>query len=601
MLIKFLKIFWKIHVLKKQPLNFSYFSDLFELVSRFLRGHKLLFMTCVGIIFIQSVVLGSLMSAAVPLLSSFLNESPPESGTGFWGFIYSTYKIILDLGISKEVQIMIALVGGSLINSSLEYISLYFNGKLTNLISVDCRSQVFGAVLNAEYSEIIHQPKGYFVQILTTEVRAVYMLFKQTLSTVISLTNGLVLFVLLLSLSVKLTLVLLAGIFVIITINFFLTRKIKIIGQQALAQRTHLSSFLTDAVWGIKQIKLMNASRAIHKSVDGISKESEGINFRLALKNGLLPLVSENLLSLCLVLLIVVWYKLPVFSDDIPKISGFLTFLLVVFKLAPILSALSREYGMFYTNIPPAMRVLNFLRSHEASTNPQGIDPNPFFSSSIKIENVNFEYGSGKNVFRNLNLEIQKGSYIGIVGPSGHGKTTLFNLLVGLYKPSSGQVLIDGIPLLQFNLTYLRTKIGILSQDFFIFNTSIKENMLLANPSASEAEMWSALEKANLKDFVSSLPNGLDTLTGNNGEKLSGGQRQRLSLSLLFLNDPEIIILDEGTSAIDRQSEDLVLSSLKQLHLKGKTIIASAHKKTALADAEIVYEIREGVINQTSN
>ena len=193
-------------------------------------------------------------------------------------------------------------------------------------------------------------------------------------------------------------------------------------------------------------------------------------------------------------------------------------------------------------------------------------------------------------MFNNLSLTVPKGSYIGIKGTSGVGKSTLFSLLTRFIEPQSGSILLDDENINNVNLPYLRTKIGYLPQDFYIFNTTIKNNLLTSKPGATDEECWLALERAGLNDHVKSLPNGLNSGVGNNGENLSGGERQRLSLAILFLLDPEIIILDEVTSSVDVKTEKHILNSIKEFHQNGKTIISSAHRESALTDADSLVD-----------
>jgi len=211
------------------------------------------------------------------------------------------------------------------------------------------------------------------------------------------------------------------------------------------------------------------------------------------------------------------------------------------------------------------------------------------FENKIVFDNVSFEYDSSNTVLNGINLTIKRGEKVGICGESGGGKTTLLNLLMRSRDVNSGSISIDGIDIRKLDVNSYRNEIGIVSQDIYIFDSSIRENIRYAVPNASDQDIIDACVKANLWDFIKKLPNGLNTEVGPEGLKLSGGQKQRISLARIFLKDPEIILLDEATSALDNVSERAVKRSLKLLD--GKTIIAVAHRLTTIQNYDKIVVI----------
>jgi ABC-type multidrug transport system fused ATPase/permease subunit len=273
-------------------------------------------------------------------------------------------------------------------------------------------------------------------------------------------------------------------------------------------------------------------------------------------------------------------------------------FLVLVSRMNPYISGLANQYGSLFSNLPALTRLNAFLAKDFPVESGGDHAPRPVLTSALELQNVTHAYVPGTAVLQDVSLTVPRGGYIGIQGPSGSGKSTLFALLTRLYDPTGGRILIDGVDLREFHLPCLRAAIGLLSQDVFLFNTTIRDNLLIVRPHASEDDLRKALEKAGLQDFIDAQDQGMDAPVGNNGELLSGGQRQRLSLAILFLQDPEVIVLDEGTSAVDAETERHILRSLGELHRRGKTIICSAHKETALADVERVYHLRDGRLTQ---
>jgi ATP-binding cassette subfamily B protein/subfamily B ATP-binding cassette protein MsbA len=195
----------------------------------------------------------------------------------------------------------------------------------------------------------------------------------------------------------------------------------------------------------------------------------------------------------------------------------------------------------------------------------------------------------------NINLRIVKGQTIALVGSSGAGKSTLADMLIGLYPASSGQLIIDGIPIEQLDLATWQQRLGVVSQDTFLFNASIFDNIRFGNPGASTADVEAAARKAQAHAFISELPMGYETVIGERGYRLSGGQRQRLSLSRAILRDPELLILDEATSALDTESEELVQQAIDQF--EGKyTVLVIAHRLSTVVNADLICVMEHGKI-----
>lgn len=206
------------------------------------------------------------------------------------------------------------------------------------------------------------------------------------------------------------------------------------------------------------------------------------------------------------------------------------------------------------------------------------------FRGEIEFRNVNFRYkqeDKAEQVLNNFSLNIPAGKKIALVGETGVGKTTISKLIPRFYDVSEGEVLVDGINVKDYNLYSLRNAIGIVQQDVFIFWGTIKENILYGKPDATDEEVIEAAKKAQIHDFIMSLEDGYDTLTGERGVRLSGGQQQRISIARLFLKNPKILILDEATSSLDNITENMIQEAFSELS-KGKTTIMIAHRLTTI-------------------
>ena len=213
----------------------------------------------------------------------------------------------------------------------------------------------------------------------------------------------------------------------------------------------------------------------------------------------------------------------------------------------------------------------------------------------IEFKNVGFSYDDSKDILKNINLDIPVGQTLALVGPSGGGKTTICHLIPNFYQATSGEILIDGININDITFDSLRKNIGIVQQDVFLFGGTIRENIMYGRLDATEEEMIEAAKKANIHDYITTLPDGYETQIGERGIKLSGGQKQRLSIARVFLKNPQILILDEATSALDNTTEILIQEALDEL-CKGRTTIIVAHRLSTIKNANEIAVISEGEI-----
>ena len=271
-------------------------------------------------------------------------------------------------------------------------------------------------------------------------------------------------------------------------------------------------------------------------------------------------------------------------------------------------TAFTISVGLF---IGPVMTLIGFMEQYQngvtgfqrfleiMDAEPEKDDPNAeemkVAEGHIEFKNVNYSYSEGEEVLKNVSLDIKKGEKFALVGPSGGGKTTICHLIPHFYDVKDGQILIDGKDINKITRSSLRANIGIVQQDVYLFNASIRDNILYGRPGATEEEVIEAAKRANIHNYVMSMPNGYDTVIGERGVKLSGGQKQRLSIARVFLKDPAILILDEATSALDNTTEILIQISLDEL-CKGRTTIVVAHRLSTVKNADEIAVVSDGKI-----
>ena len=246
----------------------------------------------------------------------------------------------------------------------------------------------------------------------------------------------------------------------------------------------------------------------------------------------------------------------------------------------------------FTRGIVAAKRVFRIIDTPDESHITEGIRP-AVLRGDVRFENVSFDYAENSPAIRDLSFEAKPGETIALVGATGAGKSTVLNLLTRFYEPSVGRILIDGIPLAEISKEWLRDQLGYVTQESFLFNTTLRENLLLAKHDATDDELWAALEAANAADFVRAHPEGLDTLAGERGGRFSGGEKQRLSIARALLKNPPILLLDEATSALDNRTERLVQQALENLRAD-RTCFVIAHRLSTVQQADHICVLDGG-------
>ncbi|MBV1790575.1 ABC transporter ATP-binding protein/permease [Marinobacterium sp. D7] len=284
-----------------------------------------------------------------------------------------------------------------------------------------------------------------------------------------------------------------------------------------------------------------------------------------------------------------------VFSDlsigEMMAVFGYLWFM-----MGPVQEVLGIQYAWFGAKAALG-RVNRLLELHMEPSYPHLRDP---FADrqqvSIELDNIHFSYIKGQEVLRGISLHIEAGEKIALVGASGGGKSTLVQVLLGLYPPQRGEVRFNGVPVTQIGLDVVREHVATVLQQPALFNGSVRENLAMGR-EYGESQLWQALEVAQLREFVANLGQGLDTLVGRQGVRLSGGQRQRLAVARMVLTDPSVVILDEATSALDTETE-FALHRALETFLRGRTTIIVAHRLSAVRQADRVYVFDGGEISE---
>ncbi|MEK6987808.1 MAG: ATP-binding cassette domain-containing protein, partial [Candidatus Thermoplasmatota archaeon] len=349
----------------------------------------------------------------------------------------------------------------------------------------------------------------------------------------------------------------------------------------ALTARNDLMAVTQDALYGVKQVKLLSYEG---RMVDFLRKFA-GESMRYFARSGVLASAQATIMQLCGLVAVTAIIAAAAYLPGAPPVGGVILFLFIAVGIVTPASATAREVGILTESLPAVRSVMRFLGLEERLRERDGrVEREQLLADRLVFERVCLDYEGRPGILRDISLEIRRGESVGIAGGSGAGKTSLVNLIPRLYDPVSGRIVIDGVDLREFRLWFLRGRIGMLSQDVFVFNATVRENIMMGRPDATEAEMIEAARLAHAHEFITALPHGYDTVLGDRGVKLSGGQRQRINIAQVFLKNPEILILDEATSALDSESEALVQDAIERLSAD-RTVILIAHRLSTLRKA----------------
>ncbi len=352
------------------------------------------------------------------------------------------------------------------------------------------------------------------------------------------------------------------------------------------------ASTVTELVSGIRTVTAFGAQDHEREKFEETSRETAKANIYTTKRSARIGPLSQGIASTSLILLMVtavVFFVMPGHLTT-PTLFAFMFALMRLLPVARSLNASRAQMGV----VQGSLTNLNeLLREEDKPYLEDGDRVLQSFDDEIRLENVSFSYEPGQPVIQDVSATIKRGTITALVGLSGSGKSTLADLIVRFYDPNEGTIYVDGIDIRDYKIASLRDKISIVSQDTFLFNDSVRNNIAYALPEATEDQIREAARKAHALEFVSEMEDGFDTFLGDRGVRLSGGQRQRIAIARAILRDPEILILDEATSSLDTVSERLVQKSLDYL-MQNRTVITIAHRLSTIENADKVLVLEEG-------
>ncbi len=489
---------------------------------------------------------------------------------------------------------IIGIISIFMLKNLFNYLAMFFITFLRNGVLKDIRNELYEKTVSLPLSFFSEKRKGDTMARISADVLEIQHSFLSILELIVRepltilFTLGAMLF-----LSFKLTIF----VFLFIPISGFLIsligKTLKKHSDKVQKEQGFFLSIVEETLGGLKVIKGFNAEPIFNSKFKKSTDRFFNYSNTLLNRQNLASPTSE-FLGIC-VISVLLWYGgRLVFIDGSLQAEMFLAYIGLAYNILTPAKAISKaNYGVKKGNAA-AERVLEILNSRSPLQDKPDAQEKNEFTSEISIENMSFKY-EDEYVVKELSLKVPKGSSVALVGQSGSGKSTIANLVTRFYDIDKGAIKIDGIDIRDLKKHALRGLLGLVTQDSILFNDSIKNNLLIGAPNASDEEIIEALKVANAWEFVKDLSNGIETNIGDSGNKLSGGQKQRLSIARAVLKNPPIMILDEATSALDTESERLVQSALENM-MKNRTSIVIAHRLSTIQNSDLIVVMHKGEI-----
>ncbi len=572
-----------------------------QLLQSFLRMYPAQSALLVFALLLVGVIEGISISALLPLLNLVIpQQSPdaasPENGASGDddGFAEAVNGILLSTGITPSIGVLLTII---VIGITLKNLVLLFANKrigyIAAQITTDLRLELLGTMMSSRWSYFVHKPIGRLANSMATEAVRASDAYVQAVAIMALLIQAAVYTTVALLVSWKATLIcLVAGAFILLVSQFLVTMARRAGKRQTRLLISLLTRF-TDTLQSLKALKAM-ARENLASSV--LFTETEKLNRALqkqVFSKAALNSMQEPMFAIAIaagMFAALEYWGMP-----------FATVVVLVLFLGRVLNYLGKIQKQFQRVMACESAFWSIRETideakHAEEDFSQGLVPD--LKSGINLDDIDLAYGEHQ-VLKNLCMDIPAGSLTTLIGTSGTGKTTVVDLIIGLHRPQSGQVRIDGIPLSRHDLKAWRRKIGYVPQENLLLHDTVFTNVTLGDPALEASHAEDALRAAGAWDFVAALPAGMNTVVGERGTRLSGGQRQRIMIARALAHRPRLLILDEATSALDPKNEAAISDTLKRL--RGRlTILAVSHQSALVDVADRVYRIKNGKAILTS-
>jgi ATP-binding cassette, subfamily B, bacterial MsbA len=533
----------------------------------------------------------------VSLLLSFLqslttpNSEPFHTGLDWFDTLF--------LGVNASAtnrlyRVSFLIFVSAWIRSGLTFLAQTYT-EITQLSLVDrLRKQIFEKLQSVKISYFSQTKSGELINTITTEIERLKQAFGDAAFLLTRTLNAVVYLLSMLLISWQLCVISLM-LFSLLAVGLStLNGRVREASFEVTKANNSFTSMVVEFINGIRTVHAFSTQDFERKRYYNASLNLVNTSKKIAFAWMMVKPLAEALATTILVGMIVLAFTGFVTNGSL-QIASLLTFFFVLFRLVPVIQDINGVATHISTMYGSSQTVKKLLQIDDEQYFHNGQIEFFGLKRSINLVSVDFGYNSEKLVLSNITLMIERGRMTALVGASGSGKTTLADLVPRFHDPIQGHVFIDGVDLRDIEINSLRRKIAVVSQDTFVFNTSVRNNIAYGSEEATDEEIYEAARLANALEFIQQMPQRFETQVGDRGVNLSGGQRQRIAIARALLRNPEILILDEATAALDTVSEKLIQESIEKLAV-GRTVIVIAHRLSTIVRADKVVVLEKGQI-----
>jgi subfamily B ATP-binding cassette protein MsbA len=541
---------------------------------------------------------------AVDLLSSSQSSetlSPNWSGYNLLSFVPGLTQVIAGLPIGTLFIILLVLAVLFKFTQSLAmYLASVIIGYYTARVNAEVTGLIHHQILQFTLSCASRYPVGQLTYYAGVGPGAVMGQIRIASSFIVNILMMMIYLIVLIALSPWLLAAAALMAFILVFLQRELLPRIRRRAYEQQAIATAINTKMTENIQALRLLHSSGQLDAADKALLFNMRELE-INTRSSTKLASIILPVTNFLPIAMIALIGGMSLLVFGARTSGVLPSLVTFVLALQRLNGSFGSVAENFTSLSKNSASIHKLNEILEPSDKQLRRKGGISFDRLSMGIELKDVSLSYSPVSDpAVRDVTLSIPRGHTVALVGSSGAGKSSIADLLAGIYSPTQGAILLDGVDLLDIDLQSWQQKLGVVSQDTFLFNASIAYNIAFGTPGATDAQIEAAAAKAQAVGFISALPNGFKTLIGERGYRLSGGQRQRISLARAILRDPELLILDEATSALDSQSERLVQEAIEQFE-RQHTVLVIAHRLSTIVNADLICVMDKGKIVERGN
>ncbi len=547
-------------------------------------------------LYVLVFVTGLVESANLAAIYPIMNYGLKQNSTGV--VLDAFNKVIVRFSYGNEfIGACIMLFVITLIAAGMRLLYLVLSFRLIAAVSKKNQKDIFDKLSSLNYEYFVKHKQGELVYASSVAPASVTDAVMYTMTVMSDITSFVVIFALLLVLSWKGTLfVLTIGIVYAYIIKNLMSRMIYRSSKLQMNANSTKNVILNEFISGIKIIKVFFNSIQWKNKYDKAVEQSAENYKKVQIGSASPPLLVKFTFNSAIAAFgIFIYFKTN--GNILTLLPLYGTFILIANRIMPIGQAIGTSL-MVITSALPNIETVHQLLNEKESAESNGVRKLDGFNDRIKLENVSFSYvGSGEELIKGLDMTIEKNKITAIVGHSGSGKTSLFNLLLRLYRPSSGRLTIDGTDISEYSLGSYLGKIGYVSQETFVYHDTIAENIRFGRPDVPMDSVIAAAKLANAHEFIMEFTNGYETVVGDAGAMLSGGQRQRLAIARAILCAPEIVMLDEATSSLDNISEKAIQQAISNIS-RTTTVVVIAHRLSTIINSDKICVLEKGRITE---